>query len=102
MGIATNDEDTQTRNADVHSLSANQLQNSPSLRVVAAISNALDVKPTSIPPLYDTIDPEALDRLLASEAAVEIVFEYEGHAIEIASDGSVTVDGVEEAAGDRQ
>lgn len=98
-GIATNDDAQTTRTTDAQSLSTEYAQNSPSLRIVAAVSDAIDADPTSIPPLYDTVDPEALDRLLDAETAIEVVFEYEGHAVEITGDGTVTVDGVEREVG---
>lgn len=50
--------------------------------VVAAIS---DAEPASLEPLYDTVDPEAVDALCASGDADEptVSFEYCGFAVRI-------------------
>lgn len=42
-------------------------------------------------PLNRVIDLEALDRLVRSDADVEVTFEYEGCVVDVHGDGSVTV-----------
>lgn len=71
------------------------------MRVVTAIAEATGGDPTTMAPLYETVDTDALNRLLQSDAALEIVFEHEGHAIEVGDDGVVTVDGEAIGRGDR-
>ncbi|SEQ75330.1 HalOD1 output domain-containing protein [Natrinema salaciae] len=39
--------------------------------------------PTALPPLYDTVDPEALASLLESDGDVTVCFEYDGYRIVI-------------------
>lgn len=65
-----------------------------SVRVVEAIAAATETDPFDMePPLYDAINPEALDRLFRPDANCRVTFEYEGHAVEVGSDGTVSVDG---------
>ncbi|AGN01077.1 hypothetical protein L593_05640 [Salinarchaeum sp. Harcht-Bsk1] len=94
MGIAPNDHDVQTvQTDDLRSLSVAADDLSPSLRIVAAIADTIGTDPATMAPLFRTVDTEALDRLLASDTVLEVVFEYQGHAIEVGSDGHVTIDG---------
>jgi len=64
------------------------------LRVVAAHRG---VDETELPPLYDAIDPDALDALLASVRTdgperASVRFEYAGHRITVSDDRTVTID----------
>lgn len=47
----------------------------------------------ALPPIYEAIDPEALDRLVRSgregDGAVSIQFIYAGHRIEVEQDGTI-------------
>lgn len=65
----------------------------PSMRVVRAVAAANDADPIALAPLYDVIDPDALDRLFAADAAGSVQFVYEGRDVVVDADGSVTVDG---------
>ncbi|MFU8868131.1 HalOD1 output domain-containing protein [Natronococcus sp.] len=42
----------------------------PSERIVLEVAKRTDREPTEMPPLFETIDPEALDRLFRSEGGV--------------------------------
>jgi len=42
-------------------------------------------------PLYEAIDPDALDRLLQHGADVTVSFEYDGHDVSVRGDGTVSV-----------
>lgn len=103
MRIVPNDEsDVQTATTNDGQMAQSARSNGPpSLRVVRAIAEAIDDDATTMEPLYETVDTDALDRLLELDTSLEIVFEYEGHAIEARSDGVVTVDGNEVRASDR-
>jgi len=61
--------------------------------VVYAVADAEGVDPTDLDPLYDTIDPEALDALFAGGGEGRIAFTYGGHEVEVTADGAA-VDGV--------
>ena len=62
------------------------MQTDTTLRVIEAVSEAADVDPLDLPPLYDVIDPDALNRLCLTatgSAPCTVRFEYAGHDIEI-------------------
>lgn len=61
------------------------------VETVAAVSGS---DPTAMPPLYDTVDPEALTALVASarDRPVEISFTYEACRVTVSSDGCVVVE----------
>ncbi|TMT77917.1 hypothetical protein E2L06_19420 [Haloterrigena sp. H1] len=66
-----------------------------SLRVIEALADATDTAPNELDPLYNTIDPEALDQLFRPDSSDEIrvTFEYGDSHVEIRGDGTVVVDG---------
>lgn len=47
---------------------------SPSFQVIQAVAQQTGAAATELPPLYDTLDPEGLDRLADADAT--ITFEY--------------------------
>ena len=53
---------------------------SPSAKVIQAVAARTGTNPKSLPPLYETIDPDSLDSLLDSAEGgdVEVEFEYAG------------------------
>lgn len=65
--------------------------------VVTAVADRLGTAPTSLDPLYDTIDPEALDRTITSVATqpgpgdAEIRIRYHGHTLTVHSYGFVEI-----------
>lgn len=67
-------------------------------RVVHAVARARDVDPLELDPLYDTVDPDALDKLFGTSTASDstvhgrIVFGVAGCEVTVYSDGSVDVD----------
>ena len=71
-----------------------------SIAVVTAVAAKRDVEPTELPPLYESIDPDALDSLFAPTQTGgprrgRLEFTYDGHAVvvECDSDLKITVDG---------
>ena len=72
-----------------------------SIAVVTAIATRRDVEPTELPPLYESIDPDALDALFAPTRTGgprrgRLEFTYDGHEIvvECGSSLEITIDGV--------
>lgn len=65
--------------------------------VVTAVARARDCDPLGLPPLYPTVDVDAVDSLLAPAPVgtgrpdVSIVFEYAGHAVAIHGHGAIEV-----------
>ncbi len=73
----------------------------PSTVVVEAVAAATNQDPIATSPLYDHVDPDALDRLMQSRRdgttnAVSVSFMYDGVAVQVDSRGWVEVqlDGV--------
>ena len=69
----------------------------PSHRVLEAVSEARDVDVLDLPPLYDTVDPDALDVLFADRPgdagarSGTLAFEYADSTVVLDGDGTVTV-----------
>jgi hypothetical protein len=69
----------------------NSSRSPPSEIIVNRIADVNDCDPTEIPPLYEAIDPDALDSLfLHSSPAVQ--FEYAGHQVTITPNEVILVD----------
>lgn len=63
--------------------------------VVDALADVIGTDPTTLtPPLYEVVDPEAVDRLCTADGPVTVRFEYDGHTVAVHSDRSVVVDGI--------
>lgn len=62
------------------------------VRIVGAVAEAVDTDPVELPPLYQVVDPEAIETVLVTADDACVQFEYAGQAVEIRSDGTVTVD----------
>lgn len=68
----------------------------PSEQIVEKVAARRGVDPTSLTaPLFDVVDPDALNRLVASssgeESGVEITFSYAGYEVTVAATGAVTL-----------
>ncbi|MFB1065656.1 HalOD1 output domain-containing protein [Natrinema sp. H-ect4] len=66
-----------------------------SLRVVEALATATDTAAHELEPLYNVVDPEALDQLFTQDTnnGVRVTFEYGDSLVEVRSDGTVSIDG---------
>lgn len=61
--------------------------------VVSAVARATNTDPLSLEPrLCDVVDPDALERVVESEAVSAVTFDYDGHTVVVDGDGTVTVD----------
>lgn len=61
-----------------------------STTLVIELADRTNSDVTALPPLYDTIDPDALDRLVADgDDGIVIAFDYAGHRIAVHGDGSI-------------
>lgn len=73
----------------------------PSTAVIETLAIALNREPTMIDPLYDSVDPDALGRLVRPEGqgppdgGLSVSFTYEGHDVTADSAGMVVVRRVE-------
>lgn len=68
----------------------------PSQLVVETVADAEGIDPLALPPLYNTVDPDALDTLFqpqfrtASEPPVgEVRFSYHGYTVRVTAAGRV-------------
>lgn len=69
-------------------------ENTPVYAVVSAVADAEEVDPAQLPPLYNTVDPEALNDLFASrsESSVAMVeLQYAGYTIVVHGSGEVEI-----------
>jgi len=68
----------------------------PSTAIVEAVSTSADTPAVELPPLYEVVDPDALDALFADGQAFGVVtFEYAGHDVTVRADGHVGVSQIE-------
>jgi len=69
---------------------------SPSAAVVAAIATVTDADPTEMRPLYDSVDPDALDTVLEASSGqqrpISVTIDVGEYEIEISNDGIVDID----------
>lgn len=76
-----------------------------STQVVSAVADAADCSRNDLPPLFEAIDPDALNDLFASPPRGErhtngsVIFEYAGYEIDVHSSDGVTVRPIEELSG---
>lgn len=67
----------------------------PSIELIELVTNVLDTPVEELDPLGDSIDPEALDALLATEGStgfeesVSVEFVYQGFSVHADSEGSI-------------
>lgn len=61
-------------------------------RIVETVATTKSVDPLDLPPLYDSIDPEALEKLVDRMDEGEVVFTYAGTEVTVTEDGSVDVE----------
>lgn len=69
---------------------------SASETVVSRVAQYEEMDPAELTPLYDVIDPDALDAFIEGadrrKTAAQIEFSYHGHTVTVSSDGAVQVD----------
>lgn len=96
---AMNHDTNENENPDVVQESSSTVHHSweepfhPSVTIVEAVAAATGRTATTLPPLHDSIDPDALDRLLTREesAAVTVSFRYAGTEIVVDGGGTIEV-----------
>jgi len=79
-----------TATSGIDSRSDEQLR--PSTAIVEAVGASAEQPAADLPPLYEVVDPDALDALFANSQTVGAVsFEYAGHDVTVRADGHVDV-----------
>ena len=70
---------------------------SPSTAVIDTVATAVDTDPINMQPLYESVDPDALDTLIQSNGAatergtVTVSFVFAGRQVTVHSTGEVVV-----------
>lgn len=68
----------------------------PSHAVVERVAAREGVEPTELTPLYDVVDPDAVDtlveRTVGSGSSLKIQFKYHGHDVTVTGEGVVHLD----------
>ncbi|WP_254534059.1 HalOD1 output domain-containing protein [Natrinema gelatinilyticum] len=67
-----------------------------SIRVIETVAEREGVAPTDLPPLYDVIDPEALDSIFTARRG-HLVFPYYGYRITVSGDRRLEIDDSDDA-----
>ncbi|AEN07601.1 hypothetical protein Halar_0345 (plasmid) [halophilic archaeon DL31] len=67
---------------------------SVSQAVIDAVAAVEGTPPTELtPPLYDVVDPEALDKVFAGKASLgKVMFNYNSYEITVEADGYVAIE----------
>jgi hypothetical protein len=71
---------------------------SPSEKVVTKLAAAKGIDPTEVEPLFNSLDPDALDIIFENLAQGpdreqgKVEFTHAGHSITVRADGSVAID----------
>lgn len=94
IGTAANNE-PDPQSAAAETTVAVDPQAAPSVRVATVIADATGEDPTTMSPLYHAVDTDALDSLLQADTEFVLAFDYEGHEVEVRSNGHVGIDGAE-------
>lgn len=63
-----------------------------STTVVRSLGAITNTAPEEVPPLYDSVDPDALDRLIDDGADVRVRFEHVGYRITVTGTGEVRLE----------
>lgn len=66
-------------------------ESSPSQTVVQAVADVAGEDLVELPPLYDTIDPEAMDAFLRGPDSGTLKFKYNGYTVVVDQDITVSV-----------
>lgn len=64
----------------------------PSTAIIKTVAARADVSPQALPPLYESVDPDALDRLFVSSGdKTTVSIDYAGYEVVVTGDGRVQV-----------
>lgn len=66
------------------------MEETPSNRIIDAVAERTDNDAVDLPPLYDTVDPDALDSLVECMDNGTITFTYAGLDITVTHDGELS------------
>lgn len=61
-------------------------------RVLQSVATVCGVDPLALPPLYDSIDPDALDALVEGMTEGEVEFTYADCVVTVTASGAIDVE----------
>jgi hypothetical protein len=61
------------------------------MTVIEAVADVSDTDPTDLPPLADSINPDALDRLFTSQTVGNVSFKFAGTPVTVYATGEVLI-----------
>lgn len=61
-------------------------------QVVLAVAAETDTDPLDLPPLYETLDPDALDSVVHKSPDCTVTFQYAGCTLTVESSSNIFVD----------
>lgn len=69
---------------------------SPTMTIVDALAAAMEIEPTELPPLFEIVDPDAIDTLFSNtesetDAAAMLSFNYRTWNVFVNADGRIRV-----------
>lgn len=70
-----------------------------SVAVVSAVAALENVRVEDLPPLYDAVDPGALNELVRTLQTGAITFAYTGYLVRVSSDGVIQISDGDASAG---
>ncbi|WP_231190384.1 HalOD1 output domain-containing protein [Haladaptatus sp. DYF46] len=93
----------ETENGESHTQTTNRDSSRPlpSIQIINGVSDAAGCSVKELTPLYEVIDPDALDRLYAPtyhgdmRSSGEVTFSYAGYRIVVDSSGTVDLTPIE-------
>mgnify|MGYP007026974106 CR=1 FL=1 len=94
-GANPQDSETPPRDSTEYRFQYDQSTTPPSMAVVTALSEVMDADPTTLDPLQETIDTDALDAFAAcgetGESAAQITWTQEGYTVTVHNHGEITI-----------
>ncbi len=63
----------------------------PSVTVVNTVADVEGTSFTELPPLYEAVDPDALDAMCAGDTSGRVTFEYHGYTVTVEANERVVV-----------
>ncbi|MDS0475457.1 HalOD1 output domain-containing protein [Natrinema sp. 1APR25-10V2] len=73
---------------------------SPSQAIVMGLAERNDVSPLEMQPLYEAVNPEALDTLFQNGRSGRVTFEYAGYEVAVHGNGHIDIHETEHSAGE--
>ncbi len=70
----------------------------PTKRIVERVAERAGLDPLELPPLYQAVDPDALNVLVETIEHGSITFEYVDEEVTVYGDGTVELGGLDRAA----